>query len=208
MQEISQAISSIERNVKDISRLHEKALVAINSEDAKRVTRQVDALQQETNAEMDRVRGMLSKLSRETKQMTGHQVGARKSQQSNAAKKLMAVARLYEEIQEKYKNKYKQRIAREIKIARPDATQDDIEHAVEHGGAVFAQQMLSGRQGEQRRVLQDVTSRHREIEKIEQSVEQLATLFQDMQALLEQQQETINIVEAHVESAQGNSILT
>lgn len=44
-------------------------------------------------------------------------------------------------------------------------------------------------------------SRHREIEKIEQSVEQLATLFQDMQMLLEIQQEKINVIEAHVDSA-------
>lgn len=64
--------------------------------------------------------------------------------------------------------------------------------------------MLNSRVGEQRRILQDISSRHHEIEKIEESVEQLANLFQDMQILLEQQQDTINVIETHVGDAQAH----
>jgi syntaxin 1B/2/3 len=45
--------------------------------------------------------------------------------------------------------------------------------------------MLNSRVGAQRRVLQEVQSRHEELRKMEQSIEELATLFMDLQVLLE-----------------------
>jgi syntaxin 1B/2/3 len=45
--------------------------------------------------------------------------------------------------------------------------------------------MLNSRIGSQRRVLQEVQSRHEELVKMEKSIEELATLFMDLQVLLE-----------------------
>lgn len=45
--------------------------------------------------------------------------------------------------------------------------------------------MLNSRIGSQRRVLQEVQDRHEEMRKMEQSIEELATLFMDLQNLLE-----------------------
>ena len=150
------------------------------------VNRQLDDYQQETNDLMDRVRSTLAQLGGNLKRMDGAEKASMKSQTSAAARRLMDCARKYEAVQEKYKRRYQDRIAREIRIARPDASPEEIKQAVQSGNsAVFAQEMLSSRIGEQRRVLQEVQGRHEELLKIEQSVEQLANLFQDMQVLLE-----------------------
>ena len=53
------------------------------------------------------------------------------------------------------------------------------------GGSAFAQEMLSPRVASQRRILQEVESRHHEMRKMEQSIEELAILFTDLQVLLE-----------------------
>jgi syntaxin 1B/2/3 len=45
--------------------------------------------------------------------------------------------------------------------------------------------MLNSRIGAQRRVLQEVQGRHEELRKMESSIEELATLFMDLQVLLE-----------------------
>ncbi|KAI8913404.1 t-SNARE [Gorgonomyces haynaldii] len=202
MEQINQYIDRIDRNIDSIARRHERALVGVSQDEIKRATRELDDLQDETNGYMDRVRSMLAQLAQETKRMRGVEVQSRQSQQNSAARRLLDCGRKYGKVQEKYKDKYKQKMVRELRIARPDASPQEIDRAVESGhGDVFAQEMLSSRIGEQRRVLQEVQGRHDEILKIEQSVEQLATLFQDMQVLLEQQQEQINIVETHVEES-------
>lgn len=45
--------------------------------------------------------------------------------------------------------------------------------------------MLNSRIGSQRRVLQEVQGRHEELRRMESSIEELATLFMDLQVLLE-----------------------
>ncbi|KAI8899852.1 hypothetical protein BC833DRAFT_584176 [Globomyces pollinis-pini] len=60
--------------------------------------------------------------------------------------------------------------------------------------------MLNSRVGAQRRVLEEVQGRHEELRKLEQSIEELATLFMDMQNLLQQQQEVINVIDTQVEN--------
>lgn len=99
-----------------VAQLHQKALVAISNDDRARTTKQIDQLQTRITDEMDNQRQILSRIATETKQLRGPEVQSRKSQQSTAAKKLMQIARKYEDVQEKCKMKYKQRVARELKI--------------------------------------------------------------------------------------------
>lgn len=52
-------------------------------------------------------------------------------------------------------------------------------------GSAFAQEMLNSRIGAQRRVLEEVRGRHDEMRKLEASIEELATLFLDLQVMME-----------------------
>lgn len=58
--------------------------------------------------------------------------------------KFLELAQEYQEVQTNYKNKYQEKIERQYKIAKPDATQDEIEEAIESGDSskVFATQIL------------------------------------------------------------------
>lgn len=98
----------------------------------------------------------------------------------------MRAAETYQKIQSKYRKEYRKRMEREIRIARPNATPEEIERAMDsRTGPVFAQEILSSRVQDQRRVLQEVQGRHEELRRIETSIDELVNLFQEMQLLID-----------------------
>ncbi|XJO72660.1 hypothetical protein BDV3_003752 [Batrachochytrium dendrobatidis] len=201
--EIQASIDAINRSVASIEQLHKRALVGVSQDESSRINRELDSTQTETSNLIADARRRLQRISNETKSMKGGgDSRSRQNQQSVLAQKLMDAAQRYQNIQVTYKQKYRQRMEREIRIARPDATRDQIEQALDsRNGPVFSQEMLSSRVGEQRRALQEVQGRHVELRKMEESIEELAQLFQDMQVLLTAQQTTIDTIDTHVENA-------
>jgi syntaxin 1B/2/3 len=194
IQQINSDIDQINANIKDISRLHERALVGVSQDENNKITRKLDLIQDQTNDSMNSVRMDLKNLSNETKRLGGSEAQSRQAQQGNAAKKLQAAAKNFSDIQTSAKQQYQKRMEREIRIgklyfkkARPDASDRDVSRALEdtRAGSAFAQEMLNSRIGSQRKVLQEVQDRHEEMRKMEQSIEELATLFMDLQNLLE-----------------------
>ncbi|KAJ3325483.1 Plasma membrane t-SNARE, secretory vesicle fusion [Boothiomyces sp. JEL0866] len=194
-------IDNIDDSINEIGRLHERALVGVSQDETNRLTRKIDDLTDQTNDEMNNVRSTLQRLAQETKNKGGSEQSSRKAQESNVAMKLQNSVKKLGSIQKTAKEQYKKRIEREMRIARPDASDQEIQRAVEdsRGGSAFASQMLNPRIGKQRQILQEVQGRHQELEKLEASIEELATLFMDMQMLLNQQQDTINVIDTQIE---------
>ena len=189
--EIQKLVEVVGKNIEAIERLHNRAIVGVGRDETARINRNLDALQKETNGMLSDARQRLQHLSNETKRVNGAEAKQRKAQQATVAKKLMKVAQYYQKVQESYKRKYRERMEREIRIARPDASREQIERAMDsREGPIFAQEMLSSRIGEQRRALEEVQGRHQELLRMEESIEQLAQLFQDMQLLIDVSQST------------------
>lgn len=107
-------------------------------------------------------------------------------QQKALARKLMDSTREYQSVQQAAKAQYRKQLERQFRIAKPNATREEVKEAIQSGsGGVFQQQILSSRVGDQRRMLQDVQNRQQDLEKIEQSLIELFEIMQDMQMLLE-----------------------
>ncbi len=148
--------------------------------------RRIDRLQDEITKQMDAVRSELGGIVNDTKRIKGGSAKSRVAQQNVAVKKFTDVARMYQDVQDKYKKKYQDRIEREIRVARPDASVDEVKRQVRSGNTkAFATALLSNRIGDNQRVLREVEDRHTEIMKIEKSVNELATLFQDMNLMIQ-----------------------
>lgn len=58
--------------------------------------------------------------------------------------KFLEIVQEYQEVQTTYKNKYKEKVERQYKIAKPDASPDEIEDAMQTGDSskIFANQIL------------------------------------------------------------------
>lgn len=148
------------------------------------ITAQVDKAQDDTNRIISDTRDRLQKMATATKMTQGSESRVRKAKQSSLAKSFMKVAESYQKVQTNYRKEYRKRVERELKIARPDASPQDIERALDsRSGGVFAQQMLSS--ASQQRILAEVKGRQEEILKLENSINELVDLFQEMQLLID-----------------------
>lgn len=115
----------------------------------------------------------------------------------------------YQAVEQQHRQKYKQRLERQYKIVKPDATPEEIRAVVEddnsgqvfsqavriypcsypctHSGRLivivlirFLQLMNSNRYGESKAAYREVQERHKDIQKIERTLAELAQLFNDV----------------------------
>jgi len=141
----------------------------------------------------------------ETKKADKSEVGTaewrvRTNMHGSLTRKFLDLMAEYQELQTKYKNKEKERVERQIKIVKPDATEEEIEQVVESGtaGQIFAEQILDKRHSQAKDALAYVENRHRDILKLEQSIQELHRLFLDMAILVEAQGELVDQIEYNV----------
>ena len=109
----------------------------------------------------------------------------------------MQVTQQYERVQNEAKIQMSKQLQRQYQIARPDATEAELENVaamVAEGKAlsVFQQQMISPEAVQ----LQAVTQRHEEIVQLEHSMESLFASFQDMQNILITNQQMLDSIES------------
>ncbi|QRW07396.1 syntaxin protein [Ceratobasidium sp. AG-Ba] len=110
----------------------------------------------------------------------------------------------YQQAEQQYRQKSRQRMERQIRIVKPDATQEEIASVVNNdaGAQVFSQALMSSnRYGESRVAYREVQQRHDDVKKIEKTLTELAQLFSDMSVMVAQQDETIDAIETHAAQA-------
>ncbi|KAJ1539099.1 Plasma membrane t-SNARE, secretory vesicle fusion, partial [Cladochytrium tenue] len=214
---IQQDCDRISDGIKKIKSLQSRIIGSTVADEVTSLNRQLDRANDQTSGLLSSVRKRLKALSAETGSMKATtEKQTRQMQQSTVARRLLEIADEYQSCQSTFKQRYKQRVAREIKngnsqlfsmqhtnlsLARPDATPAEIERALDGNiGSAFSQQLLSSRSAQSRRVLEEVQTRQEALAKLESSMTELVTLFQEMQALIEVQQEVINEVEVHVDN--------
>jgi syntaxin 1B/2/3 len=163
-------------------------------------TQKLDEAQDRTNKALGELKSRLKGVTAYLRRLpTAADANLARSRQAALARKVQDTAEHYQSIQVRYKQKYRDKLEREIRIARPDASRAELEAALDATtGSVFSQQLLSSRTAQQRGVLQEVQSRHEELRRLEESIEELFTLYQDMELLIATQQETFDVIEANV----------
>ncbi|KAI9010134.1 t-SNARE [Hyaloraphidium curvatum] len=199
---LKSGIDQIRAYIGNLEQCHASSLTNVSTDEANRNHQMIDALTNEINRGLQYVQVRLKTLDQVTKNMPKTpEYSMRKSQQSAVAKKLTEVARYYNEVQSKYKQKYRERMERQYRIVRPEATPEQIETALDQDmSQIFSQDILTSKVSDATSALQEAKVRHDDIQKIEQSIEELVQLFQDMSLLLDTQQEMVNTIEAQVEN--------
>ncbi|KAK7693649.1 hypothetical protein QCA50_003218 [Cerrena zonata] len=184
-------------NVNKISDLHSRSLNNTDDAAAQRNAQQLEELVADTSALSNVLKRRIKSLERQGG--SGRDGQIRKQQTGLVKQKFMEAIQSYQTVEQQYRSKYKQRLERQYKIVKPDASPEEIKAVTEdtNGGQVFSQALLnSNRYGEARSAYREVQERHEDIKKIEQTLTELAQLFNDMSILVEQQDEQINTIEA------------
>lgn len=157
----------------------------------------------ETNGAAQSVRNKLKAMDLENKEFARRNEGAseariRSNMHGTMTRKFVDLMAEYQEIQTKYKHKYRDRVERQLRIVKPQATPEEIEQAVEGGEAseIFQQQFLKGPgHAAARNALADIQERHKDITRLETSIQELHQLFMDMAVLVESQGELLDQIE-------------
>jgi syntaxin 1B/2/3 len=113
----------------------------------------------------------------------------------------------HQKIEAEYQKTVREDFKRQYKTVRPDASPAEIEEAMEDTSnqQVFSQALMqSTRSGEARAAANAVESRHKEIQKIESQMIELAQLFQEMEALVVQQEAAVTVIEQKGEEVVEN----
>ncbi|KAI1297094.1 t-SNARE [Xylaria venustula] len=196
--DINRGIDTIDRNLEQLKMLQQRSLDDADSSATSNTNRQLDRLSSETMAQYrsltERVRQLKSKP--ENTQRFGQQV-------RRVDGRLKDAIRAYQQVESAFRKRTEEQMARQYRIVRPDATEEEVRAAVtdQTGGQVFQQALMqSNRRGQAQAVLNAVQDRHAQLQKIEQQMMELAQLFQDMDVLVMQQDPLVANIEDKAEN--------
>ncbi|KFX99918.1 hypothetical protein V490_01569 [Pseudogymnoascus sp. VKM F-3557] len=121
-------------------------------------------------------------------------------------RKLKSAINRYQSIESNFRKKLQSQMERQYKIVRPDLSGAEVRLAVENASnqQVFNLALLQSNRAESRQALSNVKIRHEAIQEIEAQMMELALLFQDMGALVVQQENSVTMIEKKGEEVQEN----
>ena len=168
---------------------------------------EIEDLTNDTNHLSTQVRNELKGLDEALKQQKASDPMAeqtsdfkiRRNMHATLTKKFMETMHDYQDSQTKYKHKYQDTVKRQFKIVKPDATQEEVDAVLEGGSdQIFTDHMLASRNAQARAALEDVQEKHKDIMRLESSIQELHQLFVDLSVLVESQGELLDTIEYSV----------
>ncbi|ORX44273.1 t-SNARE [Hesseltinella vesiculosa] len=203
MDDLKREVSTVGDSVQDIQALHNAAIVATNESQARDYGNQLVRLKQETAQRNNDIKNRIKAIEQSNFQFAKTSDGQiRQSQTDAVRKRFLDTIQRYQDMERAFDERYRQRIERQIRIVKPDASQQEIDNLIdsEQGDQVFTQSLMqAGRTSQARAVLSEVQDRHQDIKRIEKTIVELHQLFMDMQMLVEQQGQTVTAVEAQAQ---------
>ncbi|KAI1313467.1 Plasma membrane t-SNARE, secretory vesicle fusion [Mortierella claussenii] len=135
---------------------------------------------------------------------TKEEYDQRKLRTATLSKQFKDAVSRYQNVQYQNGQKTKETAARQLRIANPAATDDDIRRLMEEDqGQIFSQQLLQQARGQQAALaLNNVQDRQRELHKLQESIVELSQLYQQLEHLISDQDLTFQEIEGNVNRAE------
>ncbi|KAI0601267.1 t-SNARE [Biscogniauxia sp. FL1348] len=191
-------IGTLTNNVQAISSLHQRSL---GEPDGGATTQQLERIVAETQHLNGGIRDQLKFLANDANRTTDGSRGLKERQVNTIKSQFERELHSYQQEESTFRARYRDQIARQYRIVNPDASDDEVRQATEAdwgNEGVFQTALRANRTGQATSVLGAVRARHNELQRIEQTLMELASLFQDLAVLVEQQ-------EVHVQQAEQNA---
>jgi len=201
--DIDRGIDDIEKGLEQLRMLQQRTLDDADASSSSAANRQLDSLSAETMA----LYRALTERVRTVKSNPESQSAKNSPQVGRVDRRLKQAIQQYQSVESQFRKRTQEQMARQYRIVRPDATEQEVRAAVEDtsGGQVFSQALMqSDRQGRARAALSAVQDRHRALQKIEQQMVELSQLFQDMDTLVVQQEAAVTQIEQKGEEVVDN----
>ncbi|GAA5853927.1 hypothetical protein JCM5353_007154, partial [Sporobolomyces roseus] len=209
VESIQDEIKQLQGNITNVSDLHSRRLASTGDDQLQAQTAaQLTQLTNSTSGLTNSIRNRITKLNDQNKRSVqgDPNFNTRKLQIANLQNSFKRALEEYNLVEKRSRDKYRQRMERQIKIVKPDATQEEIRAAYDdsQGGAqIFSQALMQSRASGARAAFAEVQSRNQDLRKIEETITQLAQMMQDMATLVLEQDESVKMIET--QAAQVNT---
>jgi len=203
IKEMRAEMKKMDQNVISLQQAtHEK----IHSIDGKRAGNQVDALVDQINSAGQKLRAQLDLLGENTPSMEAVvYVDDRIIFNIHGAlmSHFVLIMQRYQDIQNNYNEKSRDILITQVKLKNPNATDDEIQAKIDSGDT---QQLAiaSNKLDMANESYNYVQARHKEILKLEKSLQEVHQLFVDMAALVDAQGEVIDRISFRVANAKAD----
>ncbi|KAI0505957.1 t-SNARE [Xylaria bambusicola] len=197
-------IGTLTNNVQAIASLHQRSLAEADSGTSAQQLERIIAETQSLNAG---IRDQLKFLANDAHRTTDGSRAVKDRQISTIKAQFERELQAYQQEERSFQSRYRDQIARQYRIVNPDATEDEVRQATEAdwgNEGVFQTALRTNRTGQASSVLGAVRARHNELQRIEKTLMELASLFQDLAVLVEQQEVPIVQAEQNAEDTNKN----
>ncbi|GAA5852389.1 hypothetical protein JCM9279_001185 [Rhodotorula babjevae] len=200
VESIQDEIKQLQYNINHVSELHSRRLASTDDQTQSATAAQLTQLTNQTTGLTNSIRNRITKLNDINKKSPqgDPNFATRKLQIGNLQNGFKRALEEYNLVEKRSREKYRDRMARQIKIVKPDATDDEIKAAWEdsQGGAqIFSQALMTSRTSGARAAFAEVQSRNQDLRKIEETITELAQMMQDMATLVLEQDESVRMIE-------------
>ncbi|KAK2466984.1 hypothetical protein APHAL10511_001242 [Amanita phalloides] len=200
---VQSGIDQLNGNVSIIATLHGR-LVNVVSEGTNPDAQQLDLMREETRTLVNQFKDRIKSLETIP---AGPDANIRRNQVTLLRSNFVDAVRNYQRVEQDYSQQSRRRIERQLKIVKPDATDDEVREAVEGGGdQIFTKALTtSTRYGESRAAYREVQQRQQDLHKMEETLADLAQLLGDMAILVAQQDELFTNIDKAAADTEANT---
>ncbi|KAJ1561121.1 Plasma membrane t-SNARE, secretory vesicle fusion [Cladochytrium tenue] len=197
---ILELIKTINANSTEMRQVNQRSINEVSQSSAAQLRQRVDELSEHTTKLIERARGGVRTL----KQSKRGDKNIRQNQYKATLVNLRAAVQQFYNAQKEVRSSYNDKVIRQYGITRPDASEQEIAAAVEGRTDVFGSAILSSRIQDRQQVLGQVQDRERQLEKLGHSMDELASLTRELQAMIEDQQDMVDLIDQEVDEAADN----
>ncbi|XP_061458972.1 syntaxin-2 isoform X2 [Rhineura floridana] len=204
VEEVRKYIAKIADVVEEVKKKHSVILSATHPKD--KTKEELEELNKEIRKTANIVRAKLKTIGQnlarhENVNRTSADVRIRKSQHSVLTRKFVEVMTAYNTTQTCFRERTKDQIRRQLEITGKNTSDEELEEMLESGNlSIFTSDIILDTKIT-REALDEIESRHKDIIKLESSIQELHEMFMDMAMLVEVQGEMVNSIEKNVMNA-------
>lgn len=145
---------------------------------------------EDTRTLSNSLKGAIKRLEGQTSKRDARDpnTNVRRTQVGAVKNRFMEAIQRYQSVEQDSRKRQRQKMERQFRIVKPDASPQEVQEALDSSGQgtqMFQQALLnSNRYGDARNAYREVQDRHAEIQKIEQTITELAQMFNDVRSSL------------------------
>ncbi|KAG5181317.1 soluble NSF attachment protein receptor [Tribonema minus] len=221
IESIKADINAVKAACKQLDSLTEAAIFAPMDKGGETAKDKITEVLAKTNKHVSHAKTLLHDLRTETaalkrdpKRSTNANIRVRANLETTFTRKFVDVAKEYQNKQNRYKSQVKGKAERAVKAVKPTVTEDEMAAVFQQDDGVkrvleAAVMQQSGDPVEVANVLAEVQDQYEDVRRLEASILELHRMFMDLALLVEQQGETLDVIEFQVKQAgdyvrQGN----